>query len=231
MKKYLVLFIALVLSSASMVNAQKSSFDKDAAAWHKKAIMTCGMFKKMESFNQQTMLQKLTELEKEMKELQAKYADNPPAEYKNDPMWKMYFNLFLDNTNIIKERVEAKKYKLAKSYCGNYCKLFGRMHRNNGTTDLTDIMFATRMNIMMTMEMFSAHNFEGAKANLSSVKNLAAKYVTMVKSAEKYNELFKPVEDAVNSWIEAIEKMDKQQVKASMDKYMKVFPKAYMSTL
>lgn len=231
MKKYLVLFIALVFSSATSISAQESSFNKDAAAWHKNAIMTCGMFKKMETFDQQTMLEKLTGLEKGMKEIQSKYAENPPAEYKNDPLWKMYFNLFLDNTKIIKERVEAKNYKLAQSYCGNYCKLFGRMHKNNGTTDLTDIMFATRMNIMETMEMFSAQNFEGAKSNIYSVKNLAAKYVKMVKSAEKYNDLFKPVEEAVNNWIEAIEKTDKQQVKTSMENYMKAFPKAYMSTL
>lgn len=231
MKKYFVLFIALVFSSVSFMNAQESSFDKDAEAWHKNAVMTCGRLKKMESFNQQKMLENLDGLTEGMKVLQLKYAENPPEEYENDPMWKMYFNLFLDNTKIITERVKTKNYKLAQNYCGNLCKIFGRMHRNNGTTDLTDIMFATRMNIMETMEMFSAHNYEGAKSNLSTVKNLLTKYVEMVKSNEKYNGLYKPVEDVINIWIETVEKTDKENVKSSMDKYMKAFPKAYISTL
>ena len=231
MKRYLILLIAIIFSSLSLVVAQKSSFEKDAAAWHKNAIMTCGMFKQIDSFDQQKMLKKLNDLEDGINELQTKYADNPPAEYKNDPMWKMYFILLLDNTDIIKKRVERKQYGLAKGFCGNYCKLFGRMHRNNGTTDLTDIMFATRMNIMGTMEMFSAKNYEGAKANLSIVKNLMTKYIAKVKNNEKYDSLFKPVENIINRWITAVEEADIDNVKLFMDKYMKALPRAYMSTL
>lgn len=59
MKKYLVLLLALIFSSASLISAQETNFDKDAAAWHKNAIMTCGMFKKMETFNHETMIKKL----------------------------------------------------------------------------------------------------------------------------------------------------------------------------
>lgn len=231
MKKYLILLIVMFIASLTFVQAQESSFENDSKVWHKNAIMTCGMLKNMETFDQAKMLGKLVGLEKGLNKLQSKYADNPPAEYQNDPMWKMYFNLFLDNTKIIKERVETKEYKLAQSYCGNYCKLFGRMHRNNGTTDLTDIMFATRMNIMGTMEMFSANNFDGAKANLPLVKNLMAKFISKVKDNENYNSLFKPVANAVNNWITALEKMDKQNVKLSVNEYFKEFPKAYLSTL
>ncbi|HFE63768.1 MAG TPA: hypothetical protein ENK14_05030 [Caldithrix sp.] len=228
MKKYLVLLIVLVLSSVVFAQA---TFETDAAAWHKNAIMTCGMLKKMESFNQQVMLQKLDALTSGMSEIQAKYANNPPEAYKNDPMWKMYFMLFQDNLKNIKEKVSNKQYKFARVYCANICKTFGRMHRNNGTTDLTDLMFSLRMEIMGRMEMFSAHNYQGASANLSAVENLLNKVDLMAKGQKNYAALFAPLKASILDWISALKNGDHKKVKESLGVFVGEFPKAYLDTL
>lgn len=230
MKKLITLSALFVFALANFSFAQISGFEQEAVAWHKQAIMTCGMFKKMESFNHDVMLQKLDNLKSGMESLQKKYADNPPDAYKNDPLWKKYFTLFLDNTRIIRERVVEKNYPLAQNYCGNYCKLFGRMHRNNGTSDLTDLMFSTRMQVMMRMEMVAAQNLDGAKSNLKPVKNLLNKYIAKTKTSAKAA-LHNMVAEAVQAWIKAVEQSDKSAVKTAMDMYAKAFPKAYMSTL
>ncbi|GAB4367740.1 MAG: hypothetical protein Kow0042_08560 [Calditrichia bacterium] len=228
MKKNLVLLIMLALSGAIFA---QSSFETAAAIWHKNAIMTCGMLKKMETFNQKVMLQKLADLNNGLNDLQNNYANYPPEAYKNDPMWKMYFMLFQDNLKNIKEHVNNKQYQLAQVYCANICKTFGRMHRNNGTTDLTDVMFSLRMEIMGRMEMFSAQNFEGAKTNLSAVENLLNKMNNMAKGQNNYTELFTPLNASVSDWISAMKNGNHKKVKESLGVFVREFPKAYLSTL
>ena len=105
-KKFL--FVLFVLTISSFAFAQSNSFDKEAASWHKKAVITCGMLRDMKTFDPQKMLNNLAELSSELKVLQNKYADNPPSEYANDPLWKTYFEDLEDNIAIVKERVEKK---------------------------------------------------------------------------------------------------------------------------
>jgi len=57
------------------------SIDEEIAPWHKKAVMTCGMLRNMDAFDQQKFLTNLSELEAELKVISEKYLNNPPAEY------------------------------------------------------------------------------------------------------------------------------------------------------
>jgi hypothetical protein len=228
------LFLSLLLFvTSSFTIAQINSFDKDAAPWHKKAVMTCGMLRDMKTFDQQKMLNNLDELSTELNVLQAKYTINPPAEYSNDPLWKSYFEDFADNIAIVKERVENKQYRLVQNYCGNFCRIFGRMHKNNGLTDITDLMFSLRAEIRGAMDMYNAQNYKGAKENLYLVKTLLSKVMKKaeMKSSKEFDVQLEQLKSSTESWSEAIEKDNKQAVADRFNNFMNVFPKPYMMTL
>lgn len=229
-KMFLVLF---VLTISTYVFAQTNSFDTDAAPWHKKAVMTCGMLRDMKTFDQQKMLNNLNELSDELKSLHERYAENPPAEYANDPLWKNYFEDLNDNLVIVKERVEKKQYRLVSNYCGNFCKIFGRIHKNNGTTDLTDVMFSLRAEIRMAMDMFNAKNIKGTKESLSLIKNILTKVDMKAKAFNNsnYDEAYAPLKSFVQNWIEAIEKDESNSVLDNFNSFMNEFPKSYKITL
>lgn len=226
-------FVLFVLLTNSFMFAQSNSFDKEAATWHKKAVMTCGMLRDMKTFDQQKMLNNLAELSSELKVLQEKYANNPPSEYANDPLWKNYFEDLADNILIVKERVENKQYRLAQNNCGNFCRIFGRMHKNNGLTDLTDLMFSLRAEIRGAMDMYNAQNFAGAKESLEMIKNLLNKVDGKAKIFENKNfeEAYEPLKSSVTKWIEAIEKDDSKSVLENFGLFMNSFPKPYGMTL
>ena len=228
------LFLALLLFvTSSFALAQTNSFDKDAAQWHKKAVMTCGMLRDIKTFDQQKMLSNLDELSTELNALQTKYAENPPKEYANDPLWKNYFEDFADNIAIVKERVENKQYRLVSNYCGNFCRIFGRMHKNNGLTDLTDLMFSLRAEIRGAMDMYGAKNYTGAKQSLPIIRKLFNRVNAKVKAKEnkEFAESFDLLNSSVKNWIEAMGKNHFVLVTENFNMFMNAFPKPYMMTL
>ena len=226
-------FVLFVLLTGSFVFAQTKSFDEEIAPWHKKAVMTCGMLRNMDNFDQQKFLKNLDDLETALKFFSKKYSDNPPAEYANDPLWKTYFEDLEDNIAIVKERVEKKQYRLVQNFCGNFCRIFGRMHKNNGLTDLTDLMFSLRAEIRGTMDMYNAKNIGGAKESLTIIKNLLNKVDGKAKAFENKNfeEAYEPLKSSVTKWIEAVEKNDSKSVMENFNLFMNSFPKPYGMTL
>jgi len=229
-KLFCVLFVLLM---GSFAFAQTASFEKDVAAWHKKAVMTCGMLRDIKSLDPQKMLNNLNELSVDLKILQEKYANNPPSEYAKDPLWKTYFEDLEDNLLIIKERVEKKKYRLAQNYCGNFCRIFGRMHKNNGLIDLTDLMFSLRAEIRSAMDMYNAGNIAGVKESLPMIKNLLNKVDEKAKAFKNKNfgESYEPLKSSVMKWVEALDKGDSKSVMESFNSFMTDFPKPYGMTL
>lgn len=226
-------FVLFVLITSSFVFAQSKSFDKEIAPWHKKAVMTCGMLRDMKTFDQQKMLNNLDDLSTQLNALQTKYAENPPEEYAKDPLWKNYFEDLADNVAIVKERVENKQYRLVQNYCGNFCRIFGRMHKNNGLTDLTDMMFSLRAEIRGAMDMYNAKNVVGAKESLVMVKKLLNKVDEKAKAFENKNfeEAYEPLKTSVTKWIEAVDKNDSKSVMENFGLFMSSFPKPYGMTL
>lgn len=227
-------FLAVLLFvTSSLVFSQTKSFDEEIAPWHKKAVMTCGMLKNMDSFDQQKFLKNLNELNSELKILSEKYLNNPPAEYAKDPQWKTYFEDLKDNTDVIRERIEKKEYRFAQKYCPFYCMTFGKMHRNNGRTDLTDVMFSWRAEIKNAMDMYAAGNSAGAKNHLEMVDRMYGKLklYQQKKNDPKFDEFFTPVEETVKAWKEGIKNDNVEQAKTNFDKFMNEFGKPYMATL
>ena len=228
------LFLAVLLFvTSSLIVAQTKSFDEEIAPWHKKAVMTCGMLRNMDSFDQQKFLKNLNELEAEVKIISEKYLNNPPAEYAKDPQWKTYLEDLMDNTNVIRERIEKKQYRLAQKYCPFYCMTFGKMHRNSGRTDLTDVMFSWRAEVKNAMDMFIAGNVDGAKNHLEMVDRMYGKLKSyqQKKNDSKFNEMFTPVEALVKEWKDGIKNKNMEKVKTNFDKFMNEFSKPYGYTL
>lgn len=227
-------FLSLLLFiTGSFAFAQTKSFDEEITPWHKKTIMTCGTLRNMDSFDQKKFIKNIDELEAELKVISGKYLNNPPVEYAKDPQWRTYLDDLMDNTNVIRERIEKKQYRLAQKYCPFYCMTFGKMHRNNGRTDLTDVMFMWRAEVKNAMDMFSAGNVDGAKNHIEMVDRMYGKVKSyqQKKNDAKFNELFAPVEQLVNDWKDGITNNNAEKAKGNFAKFMNDFGKPYMVTL
>jgi hypothetical protein len=227
-------FASLILLTATATVtgfAQTSSFDKEITPWHKKATMQCGMLK-ANPVNDVQILKNLNELEAELKVLSAKYLDNPPAEYAKDVNWKSYFATLAENIVVVRERVEKKQFAQASIYCNTFCKTFGQMHKINGTSDLTDVVFSWRMELKNTSDMLVVGNKEGAKHNMEQLETIY-KQVEAKKAQRNdnsLNEVFKPLEEAYSAWLKAEKAGNLEQINASLKQFMDIFPKPYMAT-
>ncbi|MGQ9642689.1 MAG: hypothetical protein ACUVT3_02395 [Ignavibacterium sp.] len=216
MKKLFVVLFAVVLTSSMFA---QFVFDKDASGFHKKAVMVCGSMK-TQSPDAQKVTEAINSAAAELEMLTQKYKNNPPAEYKNDPLWSSYFDDFVDNLTLVKTFADQKNYKIASKYSNTFCQIFGRMHRNNGTVDLTDVLFALNMQMKMTTDMSNAGNTTSAKENIGMIKKLLEQASNKVKASQVAGiaELFAPIEKTTNEWLKAIEKTQivKQQIHCTL---------------
>ncbi len=231
MKTLKIYFALLLFVTSSLAFAQSNSFDREIAPWHKKITMQCGMLKK-QPVNAEQILENLNQLESELKVFTDKYLDNPPQEYAKDPNWKSYFQTLADHIVVVKERVEKKQFDKASIYCPNFCKLFGHIHKINGTTDFTDIVFSWRMEVKNTNDMFIVSNVNGVKTNLVVVENIykqVIKYKSM-RNDKNIDSIFKPLEDDYLTWLNAIKSGDKNKITISFKKFMDDFAKPYMAS-
>ena len=231
MKTLKIYFSLLLFVTSSFAFAQSNSFDKEIAPWHKKATMQCGMLK-ANPVNAEQILKNLSELESELKVLSNKYLDNPPQEYAKDVNWKSYFQTLSENIVVVRERVEKKQFAQASIYCSNFCKSFGQMHKINGTSDLTDVVFSWRMEVKNTNDMFIAGNANGVKENLLMVEHIYQHFITQKskRNDKNINDIFKPLEDTYLLWLKAIKAGDKEKMNTSFKKFMDDFAKPYMAS-
>lgn len=228
--KSLIISILIFCLSTTLLFTQ--SFEKDAAAWHKKAIMTCGMIKSPNP-DADLIIKNISQLESGINELQNKYIDNPPLEFAKDVNWNTYLLKLKENLIVVKERIAKQEYNKAQLFCPYFCTIFGKMHKINGTTDLTDIMFSWRMEIKNTTDMFNAGNILGAKQNITKVENLYQNLLKMkvTKKNQTFENLFKSIEQFYLAWINAIKINDSKIIDENYNAFMKAFSKPYLSTL
>jgi hypothetical protein len=228
---YGILFVGtLFISSAAF--SQESIFDKDIKLWHKKATMTCGMMRDIKTFDLQKMLSNLSELDNELKALSEKYLNKPSKEYAADPLWKTYFEDLADNIRIVRERVQRKEYRLAQKYCGQFCMIFGKMHRTNGRVTLTDLLFSLRMEVNNAMDMVNARNLQGAKAHVSTLAKLHENIEQQIRQSNTTAlvELQKPLMDAYDQWSTAVNAGDTKKAGDAFTTFMNEFPRLYGAT-
>lgn len=223
---------ALLFAAATITGfAQPSSFDKEIAPWHKLATMQCGMLK-ANPVNAEQILKNLDQLSAELKVLSDKYLNHPPVEYAKDVNWKSYFQTFAENIVVVRERVERKQFAQASIYCSTFCKTFGQMHKINGTTDLTDLVFAWRMEMKNANDMLTVGNKAGAQQTFATVegifKQMEAKKIQ--RNVPAITEAMKPIEAAYAEWTVAFKAGNTKEMNTAMQQFMDAFPKPYMAT-
>lgn len=230
--KSCLMLIILAIAGIS-ANAQ-NNFAKDLSVWHKKAVMTCGMIKSPEALSKaQNITKNLDELSSGLKELTKKYLNNPPTEYKNDPLWASYFTDLTDNLTVVKHFATKQEYRVASKNCSVFCKTILRMHKNNATIELTDMLFSLNMQLKLTTDMSNAGNVESAKNNIALVNKIiehASKKVTGSKDAN-LQALFVPVEKTAKNWIKAIETGDAATAKTLYASFIPDFKKIFMASM
>ena len=228
MKKISLLLFVIGLMVSSMF--AQSVFDKDASGFHKKAVMVCGTMKAVSPTEQQVS-NVIAAADAELKMLTEKYKNNPPAEYKNDPLWSSYFDDFADNLTLVKTLAAQKDYKIAAKYCSTFCQIFGRMHRNNGTVDLTDMMFSLNMQMKLTSDMINAGNITLAKENIGMIKKILEQTSVKVKNTENFESLFAPINKTATEWIKAIETGDAKLADTLYKSFSADFPKPFIASM
>lgn len=225
-------FIFVVMCSFLISAEEKSSFERDIVPWHKKAVMTCGALKKA-PVDEQMVLKNIKELQSEITEISNKYLSNVPEEYRNDVNWPGYLTALTEYVTVIGERIEKKQYPKASVFCPNICMTFGKMHKINGKTDITDVMFVWRMEMKNTTEMISAKNFKGAENNIVAVENHFKKLKEMIEKNKnpEFEKLFTPLEKIYSEWIELNKTKKWDKVSVTFGNFFKEFSKPYLYTL
>lgn len=227
-----LLISILLLISVLNINAQKNSFDGEFGSWHKKAIMTCGMIKS-QSPDYETITGNLKEMENELKAITDKYLNNPPEEYAKDPNWRSYLIALTENLSAVKERAIRKQYPQAASFCAYFCSTVGKMHKINGITDLTDLMFSWRAELKNTTDMVSVGNTDGAAKNLAVVEELYRQVTAMKakRNNSSLNELFLPLDEAYKTWLKTTKYGDATKLSQCLNKFTELFSKPYLTTI
>ncbi|OIP83513.1 MAG: hypothetical protein AUK44_05040 [Porphyromonadaceae bacterium CG2_30_38_12] len=228
-------FIAslFILAATISLSAQSNNFEKELSAWHKKAAITCGMIKSPEAAAKATVIsQNLVELGTGLDLLAKNYKTNPHAAYKNDPLWASYFVDFADNLTVVNNFAGKQEYRVAAKNCSVFCQTVLRMHKNNGTVDLADMLFSFNMQLKLTTDMTNAGNFEMAKENLVMVKKIMEHASMKLKtSSAAIQAMYIPVEKNTQDWMMALEKGDAAAVKAQYVAFTPNFQKIFMASM
>ena len=208
----------------------QSTFDKEASGFHKKAVMVCGTMKAAAP-TEEHVSNVISAAATELETLTQKYKNNPPAEYKNDPLWSSYFDDFADNLTLVKTLAAQKDYKIAAKYCSTFCQIFGRMHRNNGTVDLTDMLFALNMQMKLTTDMANAGNIKLAKENGVMIKKMLEQTTEKVKHTENFEPQFASINKTAIEWIKAIESNDAKAANSLYTTFSADFSKPFIASM
>ena len=225
-----VFILSFIIGLMATTIFAQSSFDKEASGFHKKAVMVCGTMKAANPTEQQ-VTNVISAADDELKTLTQKFKNNPPTEYKNDPLWASYFDDFADNLTLVKTLAAQKDYKIAAKYCSTFCQIFGRMHINNGTVDLTDMLFALNMQMKLTTDMANAGNMKLAKENGAMIKKMLEQTTEKVKHTENYESQFVSIHKTATEWIKAIESGDAKAANSLYATFSADFPKPFIASM
>lgn len=229
--KNLLISLFVVSAMTTSIFAQ-TNFTSESAAWHKKAIIICGTLKAPNTIDTAKLAKDFVQLTSDLESLTTNYKTNPPAEYKNDPLWANYFVDLADNLTVVKYFAEQQQYRIAAKNCSMFCQTFLKMHKNNGTVDLTDMLFSLNMQMKLTTDISNTGNAEGAKKNIELV-NKILNHATMKvkKSNADLQTMFIPVEKTAKDWIKAIENGDAKTAKELYGSFAPIFRKLFISSL
>lgn len=228
--KILLTLIAFAFASIS-ITAQ--TFEEEMTTLHKNAIKTCGMIKATGNHDNAKVIKALKNLKTEIATDEEKYVENPPVEYAKDPLLKSYFEELDDIMNALIERVKINNYARATMNCSRICMVFNKMHMNNGTLDLTDMMFSWKMQMTMTMNMLNAGNTVGAYKNLHKVDMVYNKMLHLKnkKNSDAFIAEFNKADKLYKDWSSQMANKNVAGAKSNFAQFNMIFGKAFILSL
>ena len=228
--KILLTLIAFTFASISIF---AQTFEEEMTTLHKNAVKTCGMIKAPGNHDNAKVIKALNNLKTEIATDEAKYVKNPPAEYAKDPLLKSYFEELDDVMNALIERVKINNYARATMNCSRICMVFNKMHMNNGTLDLTDMLFSWKMQMTMTMNMLNAGNTVSAYKNLHKVEMVYNRMLQLKNKNNNENFLsqFVKVDNLFKEWKSAMSNKSVDTAVAKFNMFNKNFGKAFVSSI
>jgi hypothetical protein len=105
------------------------------------------------------------------------------------------------------------------------------MHRNNGTVDLTDMLFALNMQMKLTTDMANAGNMKLAKENGVMIKKMLEQTTGKVKHIENFEPQFASINKTATEWIKAIENGDAKAANSLYTTFSTDFPKPFIASM
>jgi len=227
-----ILYVLMAFAFAS-ISITAQTFEEEMTTLHKNAIKTCGMIKAPGNHDNLKVLQALNNLKTEITTDEIKYVKNPPAEYAKNPLLKSYFEELDDIIDALKVRVQHNNYAKATMNCSRICMVFNKMHMNNGTLDLTDMMFSWNMQMTMTMNMLNAGNTDGAYKNLNKVNMVYNKMLMLKnkKNSEPFTANFVKVDKSYKEWKSAMDNKNVEEATKKFGSFNKIFGKAFILSL
>jgi TolA-binding protein len=109
---------------------------------------------------------------------------------------------------------------------------FGKMHKTNGRVTLTDMLFSLRMEVRNAQDMVNAGNMQGATMHVSTLVKLHEniRHQLAQPNNAKLSELQKPLMDAYDQWVAAVNDGDTKKADSAFMTFMNEFPKLYGAT-
>jgi hypothetical protein len=224
---------AVLLVGTATGVARADEFDGELTAWKKKAVLTCAMIRDPKASDAPVVARNLDELGSALEVLARRYRAAPPAAYGKDPLWASYFDDLTDNLTVVKYFTGRRQYRVASKNCNVFCQTILRMHKNNGTPVLSDMLFSLNMQLRLITDMANAGNADGARDNAEVVKEILEHAAGAAKGSEdaKLQALFAPVEKATQAWLEAIEAGDARAAKVAYGSFVPEYQKIYVASM
>lgn len=225
-------FIFLFFAFASFFLFSQSAFDKEAAVFHKKAIKICS-YVKSPSPNLQHADALVADANAALIALTQKYQTNPPSEYAGDPLWASYFNDWADNMLLVNTFVTRQDFPLVAKYCNTFCRIFVRMHENNGRVDLTDRLFMLNLALKAGTDMTNAGQIETVQRKVQDIQQNSHKIRDIIKNSDNktLQQNFIPVDTATKNWLKAIHDKNQVWAKTVFGTFSSDFGKLFLSSL
>ncbi|MGC9151259.1 MAG: hypothetical protein ACP5F6_05830 [Microbacter sp.] len=225
-------FIILFFSLVSSILLAQPNFDRDAASFHKKAIMLCAAVKNPTP-DVKHIDSLLTNTTTALLSLAGTYQYHPPVEYQGDPLWSSYFVDWADNLLLVKTFIAERNFSLVQKYCNTFCRIFVRLHENNDRVDLTDLVFTMNLSIKAGQEMANANNMELAQKKADEVEKIMNQIEAMTKNSTNtsFMQDFVKIKPYTVNWVKAIRDKNPVWAKTMYAMFMKNYVTLFLASL
>jgi len=152
-----------------------AAFDEDVAVCRRVVREYCAIVQKLataqtvDKDQQAVGLRLLADARKQWAEIQAKYGENPPAEYAKDKTFKARLRDFANAMEDMERALAAGDARRSFQACGFGCGLFVSMHEQNGLNYALDKLFHLRADIKTTEAVMKTQGLAGVRQRMAAL--------------------------------------------------------------